>query len=447
MNRTIVIVGGGISGLSLLYFLNKKYDQRSDVRIVLLEKNAYAGGNIRTILQDGVLFECGPNGFLANQPAMLDLIGELGLNEQLIAADASAKRRYIVVKNELHQVPTSLSGLFRFKPMTLRQKFRIFAEPFIVKGNDPDESFHHFMARRFGTAVAQILVDPMVSGIYGGRSDHLSVRSAFPKLYEHEQTCGSVIKGIMSSRKKGGLKGELKSFKEGMGTLIKALIAAAGESLHVGEGVKEIINASPYSLVVTDQEKYAADELYLCAPAYAAGQLLEKFDHDLGNALKSVEYAPIAVIGLAFKREAFGRLPDGFGYLIPSSEKKSILGVLIESNIFSQRAGADAVMIRVMIGGIWHPECAGWTEERLVTMALEEIKERFSVTSDPVVQKVIRYDRAIPQYELQDLKLKARISTRLAQFKNIYLCSNYWNGVSMNDCVKNAKETADRSSC
>ncbi|MBL8014232.1 MAG: protoporphyrinogen oxidase [Candidatus Omnitrophica bacterium] len=445
MAKTIVIIGAGISGLSLHYFLKKRYSNRPDVRIVLLEKNDGPGGNIRTLFKDNVLFECGPNGFLANQPATLSLIEDLGLTDQLVSADPSANRRYILVNGHLHQVPSNLGTLLKFKSMKLSEKLRIFWEPFVSKGNDPEESLDHFIRRRFGSACAKYLADPMVSGIYAGDSSHLSVQMAFPKVYEYEQKFGSVIKGLSGSRQDKIMKGGLKSFQKGMGQLILGLAQAAGEALHINEPVRQVLHASPYYLVVTDHEKYAADELFICSPSYAAADLLHKLDSELALALKSIEYASISVVGLEFSKASFERICDGFGYLVPSFENSVVLGVLFESQIFQNRAPEKSLMVRVMIGGVRNPQCVQWSEEQLIQTACQELTDRFGIKEEPLKKFLIKYSKAIPQYETQGIKLKGRIHERLLRFDNLYLRSNYLDGVSLNECVKNSKELASRS--
>ena len=438
MNKNIVILGGGISGLSLLYFLKKKYAGRGDVRFILLEKNAHPGGNISTISEHGALFERGPNGFLNNQPAMLDLINELGLSSELISANPTAKKRFVLVNNDLHPFPSGLLGLFNFKPFSLFDKLRIFAEPFIKKGHAPDETVHQFFRRRFGLGAAKYFADPMVSGIYAGSSEFLNVQSAFPKIYEYEQNAGSVIRGIMGSKGSVVINARMHSFRGGMGQLIKALCEAGGDSIHVNEPVLEIIRADRFYLVVTGRDKYTADELYVTAPAFIAGQLLGSVNDELGKALTAIEYAPIAVVGLLFDKAAFVQALEGFVYLIPSSENKKVLGVLFESNIFEGRAGPSQIMLRVMIGGVRNPECIQMTQEQLVELALSELSDRFGLIQVPLARFVAVYPHAIPQYETQYPALKNRIISALSSSKRLHLLSNYLNGVSTNDCVKNA---------
>lgn len=442
MNKNIVIIGGGISGLSLLHFLKKKYAMRPDVRIVLLEKNDRPGGNIQTQTADGALFECGPNGFLDSQPVMLAMIEQLGISNELIAASSVAKKRFVVFRDRLEAYPSSPFGIFSFKPFSIFDKMRIFAEPFIPKGSDPNETVHGFFKRRFGLNAAKYFADPMVSGVFGGDSRYLNLQAAFTKIYEYEQTHGSVIRGVIASKSR---KSVLRSFSGGMSRLIGKLAETGGESVHLAESVKEVLTAKPYHLVVTDKDKYPADELYVTVPSYAAAKFLTNTPDDFRNALQSIEYAPIAVVGLHFDMSAFTDVPEGFGYLIPSTENNFVLGVLTESRIFEGRAASSHLFLRVMMGGVRHPEVIQWPQDKLIAAAIEEVSRRYGVIQKPLTTFTSVYERAIPQYETAYPALKKRILTGISSLPGLHLVANYLDGVSMNDCVKNALAASERS--
>ncbi len=442
MNKNILIIGAGISGLSLLYFLKRKYAGQPEVKITLLEKEDHPGGNIQTLRENGSLIECGPNGFLANQPATLDLIESLGLSSDLIAADTSAQKRFVLIEGQLHRVPLDPLGLFGFAPMTFSEKLRVLAEPFIPKGKVANEVVYDFAKRRFGVKAARYFMDPMVSGIYAGDSEFLSIEAAFPRLYEFEQRSGSVVWGMINSKNR--IKGELKSFRQGMSHLIEALTREAQGMIKFNETVRQVVRANEYYVVVTDRDKYTADELFICTPAHVTGPLLEDLHVDLGRALCSIDYAPLAVATLLFEKAALRASPEGFGYLIPSSEDNPVLGVLIESNVFEGRAPEGHVLLRVMLGGSRNPECTRGSKEELMAIVLKEIDQRYGVEMTPCAQWLTTYARAIPQYEASYLTLKKRIRSGLTTLPKLHLLANYLDGVAVNDCIRNAKQITER---
>jgi len=317
-------------------------------------------------------------------------------------------------------------------------------EPFVPKGRREEEAVYDFAKRRFGVQAARYFFDPMVSGIYGGDSEFISVEAAFPKLFELEQEHGSVIRGMMASRGRGKFKADLKSFRRGMGQLIEALTLSAKDDIHLNEPVVDIHRADKYYMVVTDRDKYPADHVFICSPAYAAGDLFEKLDADLSTALKSIDYAPIAVTGLVFEKSSLERPPEGFGYLIPSSEGSAVLGVLAESNLYEGRAADSKVLFRVMAGGSRNPECVGRSQDEIMAMVLKEIDARYGVITSPESTFFAAHPRAIPQYETAYLTLKKRIQKNAARFPGLHLRANYLDGVSVNDCIRNAKLAADK---
>jgi len=360
-----------------------------------------------------------------------------------VTADASAKKRFVLVEQELHAIPSDPLGLFGFKPMTLGEKLRVFAEPFIPKGKESDEAVYDFAKRRFGVKAARYFMDPLVSGIYAGDSEFLSMEAAFPRIYGFEQTHGSVIRGMLASGGKR-MKADLTSFRKGMGQLVETLTARLQDHIHLNESVLEIVRAQQYYMVVTDRDKYAADELFICTPAYAAAEFLENIHTDLGRALKSIDYAPLAVAGLLFKKSAFKKIPEGFGYLVPLTEESAVLGTLVDSNVFEGRSPASHVLLRVMLGGSRNPECSRQSRDELLALAYKEIDQRYGVTASAQASFMVSYLKAIPQYETSYLTLKRRIEHGVEALPRLHLLANYLNGVAVNDCIRNAQKMAER---
>ena len=403
--KRIAIIGGGISGLTVLHYLKQRLGDSVD--ITLYEREATTGGTIRSFKKNSCLFEWGPNGFLNNQEATLQLIDEMGLKDQLITAGPKARRRYIQIKGKLITVPTGPLGLINTPLLPSKDKLSLLAGIF-KKSVSTDRSIYDYVSQRFSPNIAESIVDPFISGIYAGDIRRLHMASAFPKL-----------------KRKGFKKTRMCSFKGGMGQIIETL----------DKRYKRYIKTN--SEITPAQLK--ADIIIVATPAYAASKIIEKMNPVLSRALDQVPYAPIAVAGLLFKQDAFKKKPVGFGYLIASQEKKDILGVLIESNVYVQRAKEDQVMIRVMMGGAHHPGIVNNSQEQLIGKAVKEIDSVYGLNSQPIETFVQLWRKAIPQYEINYPQWRKSIAEQCAKTQGLYLCANYLDGISFNDCIKNAK--------
>jgi len=467
MSKSILIIGGGISGLAVLHYLKQKYAGRPDVEVLLLEKDAAAGGTVRSVVRNGCLFETGPNGFLDSsplrpigslregpngqrepngKPRTLELVAELGLVGELVKAGRDAQVRYICLNNVLHPFPMSPGGLFGFRPMRLREKLRVFAEPFVARGTDPGESVYGFGARRLGEKFSRLFLDPMVSGIYGGDARETVLKAAFGRIHELEQRYGSLFKAMMRLRKGGMPKGTLTSFHRGQAQLTDALARRYQTDIRFNEEVRSVTRSSGCFAVVTAAARYEADEVFVCAPAHQAATIIKEMSPALAGELEKVRYSPMAVIGMVFPRKAFQRPPAGFGYLIPSSEGKEVLGVLFESNIFPGRCGEGEILLRIMAGGARHLDILSRSREELIALALKEIRTTLKTDAAPVETFFAQWPKAIPQYDRACVAAEAKIAEELNRWPGLYLVANYRKGVSLNDCVENAYQSAQRAS-
>ena len=456
MSKQILIVGGGISGLTVLHYLKVKYANRKDVEIKLLERASFLGGTIRTIREDGFAFECGPNGFLASKPSTLELISELGLNDSLVSANAAAKRRFICLAGILNEIPLGPKSFLFFKPFSLKDKLRVLAEIAIPKGKNPNETIYEFGTRRLGKNFAELFLDPMVSGVFGGDCRKLHLKSAFPRIHEIEQTYGSLFKGAIAlalkKKKTDGAKrlqvepkGVLTSFRAGMSELIETLGVKYRDSIRVGEEVESLKKVNSRFILQTKNGEYSAEEVFLSAPAYVSGSIIFYFNKLLAEELRKIPYAPMAVVGLVYKKSAFVKTPEGFGYLIPSRENRSVLGALFSSNIFEGRAKEDYILLQVMIGGARHPEIASTPKDELLKMARTEIQDILQARSAPEKEFFSFWPKAIPQYTQEYPACIEKITCELGKIRGLYLAANYVGGVSVNDCIASARLVAERS--
>ncbi len=452
--KHIVIVGGGISGLSLLHYLSIKYYYRKDVVIRLLEKKDELGGCIHTVHQNGFQFEVGPNGFLNSKPQTLRLVAELGLMDSLLAAKEESNNRYVSLQHKLCPVPMGYGQYFSSGLLSLREKIRAFGEVFILKGKDAAESVYEFAKRRFGQRFADIFFDVMVTGIYAGDSHTTSIKEAFPKVYEAEQEYGSVLRGLTQVLKKyqqfhphAKTKSfrKLFSFKNGMAEIIHALQSRYNDSILEKSPVVKVIYREKQFAIDTDNLEFLADELYVCAPAYEAAALLKNLDENLAASLTKIKYAPVTVVGLVYSQRAAKNIPKGFGYLVPHTEKSPILGVLFENNIFEQRCPPDNVFLRVLIGGIRHPHITEMTKSDIVARARQEVSKTLGINEEPAEVFYFPWEKAIPQYDNEYSLAKKNIADILTKHPQLHLVANYYKGVSVGDCIENAYETAQKS--
>ncbi len=408
---TITILGGGISGLTVLHYLKQRFANTVD--ITLFEREFSPGGTIHTLKKDQCLFESGPNGFLDNQPTTLELVRQLKAEDQLIEADARAKRRYVQFNGRLHLVPTGPLSLIQTPLLSARAKCRLIMGVF-KKNISTDQSIYNYIAERFGPEVSERLADPFISGIYAGDVKRLHMASTFPKI---------------SGPKKNKHRSRMRSFKEGMGQLIQILSGRYAACIKTGQEINSL-------------KELDARHIICAVPAYVAAQLLSDIAPDLSAALSRIVYAPVAVAGLGFDRGAFKKDPDGFGYLVPSQEGKDILGVLIESNVFPQRTPKGLVMVRVMLGGIHHPAIINDSPDQILAKAVQEIDAIYGLKAGCVQTFVQLWPKAIPQYELDYPALRQTIASELVKVPGLHLCANYLDGISFNDCINNAKSIA-----
>lgn len=406
--KQIAIIGGGISGLTVLHYLKQRLGD--SVQTTLYEREALTGGTIRSFKNDSALFEWGPNGFLDNQPATLQLIEELGLPDQLIEAQSSARRRYLQNNGRLLAIPSNPIDLIFTPLLSSKDKCALIAGIF-KKNITTDRSIYEYVSQRFSSGIAESIVDPFISGIYAGDIKRLHMASAFPKL-----------KG------KGFKRSRMRSFKSGMGQIIKALSERYKQDIQIN---KEIL--SPL---------INADITILATPAYTSARIVASYNPVLSQILDQIPYAPIAVVGFLFKQDAFKIKPDGFGYLIPSKENKDVLGVLLESNVYAQRAGDDLIMIRVMLGGAHHPAIINDSPEQVINKALKEIDSVYGALAQPIATFVKQWPKAIPQYEINYPFWRQSIAEQCSKTPGLYLCANYLDGISFNDCINNAKSLA-----
>jgi oxygen-dependent protoporphyrinogen oxidase len=415
---------------------------------------------MRTIRQDGFRMEWGPNGFLTNKPHGMELVKELGIEGRLARSSDLARKRFIFSGGVLHRLPETPPAFFRSKLLTLRGRLRICLEPFAPSPPAGfDESLGDFARRRLGTEALEKLIDPMVTGIFAGDPDRMSLRACFPLIHDLERKYGGLVRGMLGVRRekrklgvKGGMSagpgGVLMSFDEGVQALADTLAGRLAEGLHLNVSVDRVErHGDGHLLALTAdgrREEMTADVVVVATPAYAASKMIAPLDGELAGALDAIPYSPITVAALGYEKATLGNPLDGFGFLIPRGEKRKILGALWDSSVFPNRAPEGKALIRVMVGGVRAPDLATLPEGELLDMARRELRDILGIAAEPILARSFFHDRGIPQYLVGHGRILERIDDRLARLPGLHLNSNAYRGVALNDCVLQSRLAAER---
>lgn len=451
--KNIVILGAGISGLSLAWFLKKQYG--SSISITLLEKSDRIGGWIQTNEEDGFLFELGPHSCRphGNGMATLDLIEQLGLQEQVITPDPSATLRYLYVDGKLNAVPHNISS-FISSPLTKGAFAALWRDWTAASSDAEDESIATFGERRFGKEITHRLIDPLITGIYAGDIAQLSVKSCFPTWKESEQKYGSVISSFFRKRsaesaEKTPWSRKISTFpffslKNGLSTLSKELESHLQESIVKKCKVYAIELASDgVVLKAEDGKVWKADHLFCAIPPAALAALLVPHRPALSILLQSITTASVAVASVGYRKKVLKQ--DGFGYLIPSQEQEKVLGMIWDSSIFPQQnRHNEETRLTVMMGGAHHPQMCEWSDDRLRAVTLEALSRHLQIDTEPDVMRITHARNAIPQYKVGHERLLKRIDAGLKDLSpHITLLGSFCRGASVNDCIALAQSKSN----
>jgi len=464
--RRVAVIGGGVAGLaSALHVLDGASKHRLDVQVTIFEAGAHPGGNLRTTREDDWQLEWGPNGFLDNEPATLRLVERLGLGDVLLRSTDAARHRFLLIKGRLCEIPTSPPAFLKSRMFRTRDKVRILGELFVKPRRDlgradtdpaTDETVYDFGARRLGREFAETMLDPMVKGVFGGDARELSLAAAFPRMVELERDHGGLFKALFKLKKqKGGQadagpSGALHSFRGGMATLPEALADALRTDpradLRLNSPVETVLRSDgSYVLRTGDTEHGPFDAVIAAAPAHATAKQLSTLDSDLSKALAEIPYVPMAVIALGFARTDVTHDLNGFGVLIPTRERRRLLGALWTSSVFSDRAPQDRVLIRAMAGGPRDRNVLAASDEDLRDTALAELRGLLGLRGAPEMCTVFRHERAIAQYVPGHLARMKAIDDILTDRPGLLLTGSSYRGISVNACAKDAELTAGRA--
>jgi oxygen-dependent protoporphyrinogen oxidase len=465
----IAIVGGGIAGLAAAYELEKARAAGASVDYTLYEERASLGGSLASETVNGAVLERGPDSFLTEKPAAIELCRELGLGGELLPSNDVERKTYIVVRNRLVALPDGLMFLVPTKLIPtaltrlfgLQTKMRMGLE--LLHGARPsggDESVAALVRRHFGQEAVDRLADPLLSGIYGGDAEQLSAQTVLPRLVEMETKYGSLTRGMLAAHKrmKGAAKNSSKTrsggagiftaLRGGMSQLVDALVARIDPArLRTGTPVSAIRRAVGGWSVEAGGIAESYDALIVAAPAWAAGDLLGPVDAALGSELGGIPYSSSITMNLVYDEAKIGALPEGFGFLVPAVEGRAMLACTFVHRKFLGRTPPGKAVLRAFLGGVNGEALLAESDESLVATVRRELSEilggeTLSADVAPEHAQVSRWRRAMAQYAVGHKERMQRIAARVAELPGLRLVGNAYDGIGVPDCIRLGRQAA-----
>lgn len=463
------IIGGGIAGLSAAYELEKSRRAGAPVEYTLYESRERLGGSIASEIVNGAVLEGGPDSFITEKPAAAELCRELGLGDQLTPSNDADRKTYIVVKNRLvplpdglmflvptKLVPTALTPLF-----SLRTKMRMAMELLHPpRAAEQDESVAALVERHFGAEAVDRLADPLLSGIYGGDAAQLSARTVLPRLVEMEAKYGSLTRGMLAAHrqmrakmsaakpttgaatKPAGPRGIFTTLRGGLQQLVDALEARIDPAwVRRSATVHRLEKTARGWRVTVDGAAEEYDAVIAASPAWAAGALLEPVDRVLGEALRGIPYSSSITVNLVYDEAKLGPLPEGFGFLVPVSEERTMLACTFVHRKFLGRTPPGKAVLRAFLGGMKNESLLTEPDDILLAAVRQELQEilgakTLRASTEPEHVQVSRWRRAMAQYAVGHQERMARIRESVAALPGLKLAGNAYDGIGIPDCIR-----------
>jgi oxygen-dependent protoporphyrinogen oxidase len=483
------IVGGGIAGLAAAFELEQARKAGDPVEYTLFEAGDRLGGSLASEIVGGAVLERGPDSFLTEKPAAIELCHELGIAGDLIPSNDAARKTYIVVKNRLVALPdglmflvptklfpTAMTPLFSI-PTKVRMGLELLHPP--RRQGGADEAVATLVERHFGREAVERLADPLLSGIYGGDATELSARTVLPRLVEMEAQYGSLTRGMLAAHrqlrgkaragamKNGSIIGNGKSIgngqpanngrpsrsiftslRGGMQQLVDALTARLDpSSVHLSTPVSALARTEIGWRVTSQNGAGIYDSVIVASPAWAAGVLLRLVDAQLGEDLSAIPYSSSITVNLIYDEARLGRLPDGFGFLVPGSEGRAMLACTFVHRKFLGRTPPGKVVLRAFLGGMRNEDLLAEPDATLIATVRRELREILGdrvlgLLVEPEYAQVSRWRRAMAQYSVGHQERIERIAGRVAALPGLRLVGNAYDGIGIPDCIRLGRKAA-----
>ncbi len=465
--KKIAIIGGGITGLAATYELTQQaHRTNTPIDIELFEQAPELGGKIITKKDDPYLVEGGPDCFIVEKPWALQLIKELGLENELLNTSSGATGTFVFDNNALHRlpegvmmmVPTKMLPFLFSKLISWPGKIRMGCDLFIPRRKESgDETLASFVRRRLGQEALNKMAEPLIGGIHAGNPENMSLLSTFPRFLEMEQDGGSLIIGMLKRQKKmvgimkkrpaspGPKRTFFISLNEGLGRLVDELAAVIGdERIHCNRKISQLKPTPEDGWLIEEKNRKptTADALIVTTETYTAASLLKNELPHLAKLLDGIPYVSSATVSMAFPRLAIPHPLDAYGFIVPKIAKRRIMAVTWSSIKWDHRAPQGMVLMRAFVGGAQRQELAACDDQEMLTMVREELSSIMGIKSPPEKSWIFRWPRGMPQYIIGHLERLEAIDTITKKQKGLYLTGAGYRGIGIPDCINQGRQAA-----
>lgn len=464
MKHRVAVVGGGITGLAAAYELQRRaraLKGNAPPRIQLIEASDRLGGKIHTERDRGLLIEAGPDSMISQKPWAVDLCDELGLSDKLVAPQPGRKT-YILFAGKLRElprgamgfIPTHFTSFLRSDLFSIPGKLRMGLELLVPPRRDGgDESLGEFVRRRLGSEPLVRLAEPLLAGVYAADADQLSLQASFPQLRSLEQGHKSLIAGaLLHRRRRRSREGRpnplFLALDSGLGALVDALEDRLDDvQILTGLPVLRLESTGGdgrYSLQLGNGQAIVSDAVIVATPAHVSADLMERVSPEAAELLSGISYASTAVVTLAYRRADVDHPLDATGFLVPRTEDRVLTACTWSSSKWPHRAPPDMALFRCFLGRAGQQDVLHTGGQGLVQLAVRELDEIVGLRGEPVLSRVHRWPRSMPQYEVGHLDRLGRVETALAGHPGLALAGAGYRGIGIPDCVRQGREAAEQ---
>lgn len=452
--KEIVIVGGGITGLSAAFYLEKEIKEKDlPYKVKLVEASGRLGGKISTLKKDGFTIERGPDSFLSRKTPAVKLAEEVGLGDKLVRNGTG--QAYILVNNKLHKmpsgfhmgIPTKVRPLLFSPIFSMKGKLRAGLDFVLPKEKElQDQSLGAFFRHRFGNELVENLIDPLLSGIYSGDIDNMSLMATFPNFYHLEQEHKSLIKGLQTTLPKNpGTKkkktGMFYAFQDGFESLVKQIEQKLDEDTVALNGAVDHVEKKDhgYHLLLSNGDVYKADAVIMATPHYTLPKVFSQYD--FFHEFDIVPSTSVANVAMAFDQSAIKRDIDGTGFVVSRNSNYRITACTWTHKKWPNSTPKGSVLLRCYVGRPNDQEVVNLSDEEIQEIVLKDLNKTMNITEAPKFSVITRWKNARPQYTVGHNERIAKVRGKMAEsLPGVYLAGSSFEGVGIPDCIEQGEK-------